>query len=97
MNIISIIQIIKEYWVIITFLCGVLAAMFTFGKSMIEATKCSLRNDILEIYDRCKEKKQITKYQLESIEYSYKQYKSLRGNSFVQNLVEKVETFEIID
>ena len=64
---------------------------------MIEATKCSLRNDILEIYDRCKDSKKITKWQLESIEYSYKQYKLLKGNSFVEALVEKVENFEVID
>lgn len=64
---------------------------------MLEATKCSLRNDILEIYDRCKDTKKITKWQLESIEYSYKQYKMLKGNSFVETLVEKVEDFEIID
>ena len=38
-------------------------------KAMIEATKCSLRNDILEIYDRCKDSKKITKWQLESIRF----------------------------
>ena len=64
---------------------------------MIEATKCSLRNDILEIYDRCKDSKKITKWQLESIEYSYKQYKLLKGNSFVEALVEKVGNFEVIE
>jgi hypothetical protein len=68
-----------------------------FSRAMIEATKCSLRNDILEIYDRCKENKQITKYQLESIEYSYKQYKTLKGNSFVDSIHSKVQQYEIID
>ena len=62
MNIISIIKTIKEYWVIITFLSGVLVAIFTFGKSMIEATKCSLRNDILDIYDRAVAKGKIKQY-----------------------------------
>ena len=93
----GVLQFIKEYWFLITFLSGVLITIFTFGKSMIEATKCSLRNDILEIYDRCKDSKKITKWQLESIEYSYKQYKLLKGNSFVEALVEKVENFEVID
>ena len=93
----NIIIFIKDYWAQICFICAFLAGMYKFASAMIEATKCSLRNDILEIYDRCKDKKQITKYQLESIEYSYKQYKSLKGNSFVQNLVEKVEDFEIVD
>ena len=44
-----------------------------------------------------KEQKQITKWQFESIEKSYKLYKFFNGNSFVENLVEKVENFEIID
>lgn len=93
----ALINLIKEYWVQIAFICTLLIAIYKFLKAMIEATKCSLRNDILEIYDRCKESKKITKWQLESIEYSYKQYKLLKGNSFVEALVEKVEDFEIID
>ena len=93
----NIIEFIKEYWVQIVFICTLLIAIYKFAKAMIEATKCSLRNDILEIYDRCKDSKKITKWQLESIEYSYKQYKLLKGNSFVEALVEQVENFEVID
>lgn len=92
-----ILNFLKEYWVQITFICTILISFLKFSKAMLEATKCSLRNDILSIYDRCKDSKKITKYQLESIEYSYKQYKALRGNSFVANLVEKVEDFEVVD
>lgn len=88
---------VKEYWVQIVFVCTFLIAFYKYIKAMIQATKCSLRNDILSIYDRCKDSKKITKYQLESIEYSYEQYKALRGNSFIENLVEQVEKFEIID
>lgn len=90
-------EFIKTYWVQITFVCTLLTAMYRFSRAMIEATKCSLRNDILEIYDRCKDSKKITKWQLESIDYSYKQYKALKGNSFVDNLYNRVQTFEIID
>lgn len=93
----ALINFIKDYWVQIVFICTFFMAIYKFGKALIEATKCSLRNDILEIYDRCKDTKKITKWQLESIEYSYKQYKMLKGNSFVEALVEKVEDFEIID
>lgn len=90
-------QFIKDYWFLITFLGGILIAIFTFGKSMIEATKCSLRNDILTIYDRCKDDKKITHYQLESIQHSAEIYFKLKGNSFVKSLMKKVEAFEIID
>lgn len=88
---------IKTYWVQITFFCTLLTAMYKFAKAMIEATKCSLRNDILEIYDRCKEYKKITMYQKQSIAYSYTQYKALKGNSFVDDIVKKISEFEIID
>lgn len=91
------IDLIKTYWVQIVFICTILIGFFKYARAMIEATKCSLRNDILSIYDRCKENKKITKYQLESIEYSYKQYEALHGNSFVKNLIQKVRCFEVID
>lgn len=98
MNIISIIEFIKEYWAIITFLSSILIAIFTFGKSMIEATKCSLRNDILDIYDRVVARgNKITHYELEAITHSAEMYFKLKGNSFVEALMKKVETFEIID
>jgi inorganic pyrophosphatase len=72
-------------------------AFYRFASAMIEATKCSLRNDILSIYDKCKDSKKITKWQLEAILHSHKTYKALKGNSFVETLVEKVLTFDVID
>lgn len=93
----EILNLIKNYWVQITFVCTLLIGIYRFSRAMIESSKCSLRNDILTIYDRCKADKKITKWQLDSILYSYKQYKALKGNSFVDNLVEKVKNFEIID
>jgi len=92
-----IINLIKEYWAQILFVCALLGGAYKFAMAMIEATKCSLRNDILEIYDQCKNEKKITKWQLSAIKMSYEQYKKLKGNSFVEELVKKVDTFEIID
>lgn len=90
-------EIIKEYWVQIIFFSSILLSLLKFIESTIEATKCSLRNDILEIYDRCKDKKQITHYQLESIKYSSNLYFKLKGNSFIKDIVERVKEFELID
>lgn len=50
---------IKEYWTQILFVLGFVIALYKFIQSMIEATKCSLRNDILDIYDRCKDSKKL--------------------------------------
>ena len=93
----AVINFIKEYWVLITFFVGEIGALVIFVKSIHRGTKCSLRNDILDIYDRCKETKTITYYQLESIKSSYEEYRKLRGNSFVEEIVERVKDFEIID
>ncbi len=91
------IDFIKEYWTQIIFLSSFLAFICKFLLAMIEANKCSLRNDILTIYDRCKNDKKITHYQLESIRYSSELYFKLKGNSFVHDVLERVEQFELID
>ena len=93
----EILNFIKEYWVIITFFVGEIGVVWAFIQSIREGIKCSLRNDILDIYDRCKEKQEITHYQLQSIKYSYAIYKKLKGNSFVDEIVRKVDKFKIID
>ena len=48
-----ILDFLKDYWSQIIFLSGMLLGFYKFSISMIEATKCSLRNDILSIWDRC--------------------------------------------
>lgn len=93
----EIIQFLKEYWVLITFFVGEIATLFIFAKSILKGTKCSLRNDILEIWDRCNESKKITRYQLQSIQYSYDLYKKLKGNSFIDEIMKRIEEFELID
>ena len=94
----QIINFIKEYWVLITFLAGVISTFFIFIYYLIEAIKCSLRNDILDIYDRAVARgNKITHYELEALTHSAEVYFKLKGNSFVQVLMEKVKSFEIID
>ena len=92
-----ILDFIKNYWTQIIFLVGILGGFYRYSKAMISATKCSLRNDILSIWDRCNKKKQITKYELSAINLSYEQYKKLKGNSFVDDIVQRVKSFEIVD
>lgn len=95
---------LKEYWFLITFLLAQIGFLISFYKRVKqsaldtkEATKCSLRNDILEIYDRCKEDKKITHYELEAIQHSSELYFKLGGNSFVRAIVERVKNFELVD
>ncbi len=65
----NILDLIKNYWVQLVFVCTLLFAIFKFAKALIEITKCSQRIDILNIYDKCKDSKKITKWQLSSIDY----------------------------
>ena len=93
----ELLEFLKEYWVIITFFVGELVLLYGFVVNINKSTKCTLRNDILDIYDRCKEKGKITHYQLQSITYSYDRYKKLKGNSFVDEIIERVKEFELVD
>ena len=93
----ALLDFIKDYWVIITAFIGEVGIIYAFVNLTKKANKCSLRNDILDIYDRCKERGKITHYQLQSINYSYDLYKKLKGNSFVDEIIEKVKDFELVD
>ncbi len=93
----EIINFIKEYWVLISFFGGEIALVWAFMQNIKKGIKCTLRNDILDIYDRCKDRKVITRYQLQSIKFSYDVYKKLKGNSFVDDIVKKVNEYRVID
>lgn len=93
----EILQFIKEYWVLITFFLGEIGVIIVLFKSIVDGIKCSLRNDILDIYDRCKDSKKITRYQYQSMMYSYASYKKLKGNSFIDEIIERIKEFELID
>lgn len=93
----EILDFLKEYWVIIVFFIGEIGVVWAFIQSIKNGIKCTLRNDILDIYDRCKDKQEITHYQLQSIKYSYDVYKKLKGNSFVDEIVKKVNDFKVVD
>ena len=93
----EILNFLKEYWVIITAFLAELGAVWVFAKNINKSTKCTLRNDILDIYDRCKASGKITRYQLQSIMYSYDRYKKLKGNSFVDEIIVRIQDFELID
>ena len=93
----EILDFLKNYWVLITFFIGELGALLIFAKYVVQAVKCLLRNDILYIYDKCKGTKEITLYQLQSVNLSYAIYKKLKGNSFIDEIMEKIKTFKIIN
>lgn len=90
-------QWVKEYWVQLAFLVSILGTLIGFIIAMVNATKCTLRNDILEIWDRCKDKEEITRYQLESYISSRDLYFKLKGDGFVHQLDKRITGFKIVD
>lgn len=90
-------QFLKDYWPQILYAIGIAGVIVAQIRVSREATKCSLRNDILQIYTECKDQKKITLYQLEAISISYELYKKLKGNSFVQTIYNEVQTYEKIE
>lgn len=91
-----VLQFLKEYWVLISFFIGELVALILFAIYIFNAVKCLLRNDILYIYDKCKDTKEITRYQLQSVHLSNSIYKKLKGNSFIDEIMEEIKGFKII-
>lgn len=91
----AVLDFLKDYWVLITFFLGELGVLIAFVKSIHNGIKCTLRNDIVEIYENCKPTKTISKFQYDTLCSSYQEYKRLKGNSFVDKLMSELEEFEI--
>lgn len=90
-------KFIADYWTQIIFLMSVIGTFATFILITIEGVKCSLRNDILQMYESCKQSKKINTYQYEAILKSAELYFKLRGNSFVKEIVNIIKSWEVID
>ena len=84
----EILGFLKEYWVLITFFVGEIGALLIFASYVLEAVKCLLRNAILSVYDSCKEKKEITLYQLQNVNLIH-----ARAEDYAKN---HRETFDLV-
>lgn len=58
--------------------------------------RCSLRSDMLHTYYRHKDEKRIRQYELENFILSYRAYKRLKGNSFIEKVNREVMSWEVI-
>lgn len=87
---------IKDYWTQIIFIFGLAIGFIKLELAYREGTKCSLRNDILGIYNQYKEKKEIPLYDFEALSLSYGLYKKYKGNSFVDSIYQEIQTYKKI-
>lgn len=60
-----------------------------------EAIKCLLRDSLLRIYYSDKSSQSMSQVEAEFISQTYKAYKGLGGNSFIDALVSEMKTWDI--
>lgn len=60
-------------------------------ESLKKSTQSSLRHDILEMFEKCQNKKFATIEEQQTFHKMYEEYHNLGGNSFVDALIEKFD------
>ena len=65
-------------------------------KVIKEGQRCLLRTEIVRIYYRNKDSKQLREYEFRNLEQCYRAYKALGGNSFIDRLYEEMQEWDIV-
>ena len=76
-------------------LIGVITPIVIWLKKIIEGQRCQLREAILRIYYKGKDSESIRQYEAEHLEKCYAAYKALKGNSFIDEIYEKIHKWDI--
>ncbi|MBO5510261.1 MAG: hypothetical protein J6B24_00865 [Clostridia bacterium] len=63
---------------------------------IINAQRCQLRSEMLHIYYKHLDKKEIRQYEFENFIHLYKAYRALLGNSFVKKIYDEVITWKVV-
>ena len=61
-----------------------------------EGQRCLLRSEIVRIYYRHVNDKQLHEYEYKNLTQCYKAYKALGGNSFIDHIYAEMQEWEII-
>lgn len=65
-------------------------------EALREGQRCLLRSEIVRIYYRHHEDKQLQEYEYRNLVQCYKAYKALGGNSFIDHIYAEMQEWEII-
>lgn len=65
-------------------------------RSLQEGQRCLLRSEILRLYYRHHEEKQLREFEFRNLEQCYSAYKALGGNSFVDHVHREMQDWDII-
>lgn len=89
-------EMIKMIGSEIAILIGAAIPAIVWISRIIEGQRCQLRADMLNIYYKYKDTKQIRQYEAEHFDKCYHAYKALKGNSFIDEIYKKAHTWEVI-
>ncbi len=92
MDLTTLVTLIGEVGVLI----GVIVPVIISVKKIANGTKCQLRSEMLRIYYRNHDAKTIRQYEYQNFVELYDAYKALNGNSFIDEIYEKIKDWEII-
>lgn len=68
-----------------------------FGMGVIkQGLQCLLRSEITRLYYRHKDDKTLREYEFKNLEFCYKAYKALKGNSFIDHIYAEMQEWDII-
>lgn len=82
--------------ILVIFLVKPLREWF-FGIGLIkEGLRCLLRAEIVRMYYRHKDEKHLREFEFKNLDFCYKAYKALKGNSFVDHIFAEMQEWDII-
>lgn len=84
--------IISEIVIIITTIVPIIVSL----SKVSNGTRCQLRSEMLRIYYKNVDTKEIRQYELENFIMLYEAYKALKGNSFADKIYEDVKEWKVI-
>lgn len=61
-----------------------------------EGQRCLLRSEIVRIYYRHKDDRQLKEFEYLNLEQCYRAYKALGGNSFIDHIYAEMQEWDII-
>ena len=65
-------------------------------KDIRDGQRCLLRSAIMQIYRDHKGDRKLSEYEYQHLEYCYKAYKALGGNSFIDHIYAEMQEWDII-
>ena len=99
-------ELVKLYAVIISAVASIISSAVILIKPLrdrvfcisdiISGVKCMLRAEMLRTYYKRRERKQLRQYERQNFIFEYRAYKALGGNSFIDDIFDKVSKWDIV-